>query len=64
MRNKEIRRKANKLGLTIKECKRGTIYIDPITGKSIYNGKGSQKSFRQERRMESFLREAGNSDIE
>jgi hypothetical protein len=52
-------RKARQAGLNVEKCRRGTVYSDPITGKSFYNGNRSRKSFRHERRLEAFLRNSG-----
>jgi len=57
-------RKARKAGLIIEKHRRGTVYSDPITGESIYNGNRSRKSFRHERRLESFLRKAGRNGLD
>lgn len=54
-------RRAHKLGLETKKRRRGTVYSDPITGKSFYDGNRSRKSFRHERRLEAFLRNSGSS---
>jgi hypothetical protein len=35
-----------------------------VTGESIYNGNRSRKSFRHERRLESFLRKAGQNGLD
>jgi hypothetical protein len=51
-------RRARRAGLTVRKCRRGTVYTDPLTGKSIYEGNRSKKSFRQERRIDGFLRNA------
>jgi hypothetical protein len=40
----------------IKKCRRGTVYTDPVTGESVYNGNRSRKSPRYERCVESFVR--------
>lgn len=52
-------RQARKAGLNVEKHRRGTVYSDPITGKSFYNGNRSRKSFRHERRLEAFLRDSG-----
>jgi hypothetical protein len=52
-------RQARKAGLDVKKCRRGTVYSDPVTGQSIYNGNRSRKSFRHERRLGAFLRDSG-----
>ncbi len=57
-------RQARKAGLGVKKCRRGTVYSDPVTGESIYNGNRSRKSFRHERRLESFLRKAGRNGLD
>lgn len=57
-------RRAAQAGLNIKKCRRGTVYSDPATGESIYNGNRSHKSFRHERRLESFLRKAGQNGLD
>ncbi|MFN4867041.1 MAG: hypothetical protein ACK5GZ_12080 [Cyanobium sp.] len=49
-------RLAHRAGITIKKCRRGTVYTDPVTGASVYDGNRSRKSPRHERRIESFLR--------
>lgn len=49
-------RLARRAGYTIKKCRRGTVYSDPVTGESVYDGNRSRKSPRHERRIESFLR--------
>jgi hypothetical protein len=54
-------RQARKAGLSVEKCRRGTVYSDPITGKSFYNGNRSRKSFRHERRLEAFLRNSGGN---
>lgn len=54
-------RQARQAGLTVVKRRRGTVYSDPITGKSIYNGNRSRKSFRHERRLEAFLRDSGDT---
>lgn len=54
-------RRAHKLGLETKKRRRGTVYSDPITGKSIYVGNRSRKSFRHERQLEAFLRDRENN---
>jgi hypothetical protein len=51
-------RRARRAGMTVKKCRRGTVYTDPLTGKSIYDGNRSKKSFRQERLIDNFLRNA------
>jgi hypothetical protein len=51
-------RRAHRAGMTVKKCRRGTVYTDPLTGKSIYDGNRSKKSFRQERLIDNFLRNA------
>lgn len=56
--NKSLERRARRAGLAVQKCRRGTIVIDPVTGKSIYDGNRSTKSMRHERRIESFLRRA------
>ena len=49
-------RRARRAGMTIKKCRRGTVYTDPVTGESVYNGNRSRKSPRYERCVESFVR--------
>ena len=49
-------RQARRAGMTIKKCRRGTVYTDPMTGASVYDGNRSRKSPRHERRIDSFLR--------
>lgn len=49
-------RKARRAGLVIEKCRRGTVYSDPVTGESVYDGNRSRKSPRHERRIESFIR--------
>jgi hypothetical protein len=49
-------RQARRVGMTIKKCRRGTVYTDPETGASIYDGNRSRKSPRHKRRIEIFLR--------
>lgn len=46
------------------KCRRGTVYTNPITGKSVYSGNRSSKSFHKEREIESFIRrrERGGMD--
>lgn len=57
-------RKARQAGLIIKKHRRGTVYSDPMTGESVYNGNRSRKSPRYERCIESFIRrrERGGMD--
>ena len=57
-------RKARQAGLIIKKHRRGTVYADPVTGASVYNGNRSRKSPRYERCIESFIRrrERGGMD--
>jgi hypothetical protein len=57
-------RQASQAGLTIKKCRRGTVYSDPVTEESIYNGNRSRRSFRHERRLESFLRKVGRNGLD
>jgi hypothetical protein len=52
----ETDRKARQADLTIKKHRRGTVYTDPVTGASVYNGNRSRHSPRHERRIESFIR--------
>jgi hypothetical protein len=54
--SKATDRQARRSGMTIKKCRRGTIYTDPVTGASVYDGNRSRKSARHERRIDSFLR--------
>ena len=49
-------RKVHRAGLTAKKCRRGTVYTDPVTGESLYDGNRSSKSYHKEREIESFLR--------
>lgn len=49
-------RLAHSAGYEIRKCRRGTVYSDPVTGESVYDGNRSRKSPRHERRIESFLR--------
>jgi hypothetical protein len=49
-------RLAQRAGLILKKCRRGTVYVDPVTGESVYEGNRSRKSPRHERRIESFIR--------
>lgn len=57
-------RRANRAGLFIEKRTRGTVYIDPVTGQSIYDGNRSRKSFHKVREIEAFLRrrERGGMD--
>lgn len=48
-------RRAYRAGMTVKKCRRGTVYSDPVTGKSVYDGNRSRKSPGHERRIESFI---------
>lgn len=57
-------RRARRAGLSVKKCRRGTVYVDPLTGQSIYNGNRSSKSYRHERRLESFLRRAESGGLD
>ena len=50
-------RLARRAGLTVKKCRRGTVYGDPLTGESIYDGNRSRKSLRHEHRIGSFIRD-------
>lgn len=52
----ETDRKARQAGLIIEKHRRGTVYTDPVTGASVYNGNRSRHSPRHERRIESFIR--------
>ena len=54
--NKDTTRRANRAGLIVKTCRRGSILIDPATGDSVYDGNRSTKSWHKERELESFLR--------
>ncbi|MFM7311977.1 MAG: hypothetical protein ACKO0M_02225 [Cyanobium sp.] len=54
--SKENDRLANRAGLVTKKCSCGTVYTDPVTGKSVYDGNRSRKSPRHERRIADFLR--------
>lgn len=49
-------RLARRAGLVTKKCRRGTVYTDPVTGKSVFDGNRSRKSPRHERRIGDFLR--------
>ena len=62
--NTSIERRARRAGMTVKKCRRGTVFTDPITGKSVYDGNRSSKSYHKEREIESFLRrrERGGMD--
>ena len=51
-----IERRARRCGLNVKKCRRGTVYSDPVTGESLYDGNRSSKSYHKEREIESFLR--------
>lgn len=53
--SKKNDRLANRAGLATKKCRRGTVYTDPVTGQSIYDGNRSRKSPRHERRIADFL---------
>jgi hypothetical protein len=57
-------RLAHRAGMTVEKRRRGTVYTDPVTGASVYDGNRSRKSPRHERRIESFLRrrERGGMD--
>ena len=57
-------RRAHRAGITIKKCTCGTVYTDPVTGESLYNGNRNRKSPRYERCIESFIRrrERGGMD--
>ena len=57
-------RKARQAGLIIEKRRCGTVYTDPVTGSSVYNGNRSRHSPRHERRIESFIRrrERGGMD--
>ena len=48
--------RARKAGLLSHRCRRGTIWSDPLTGKSVYDGNRSTKSPRSERELESLIR--------
>lgn len=48
-------RKARRAGLIVEKRRRGTVYSDPVTGESVYDGNRSRKSPRHERRIESFI---------
>lgn len=52
---KSTDRRAYRAGLVIKKCRRGMIYIDPFTGKSVYTGNRSSKCWHHERRVSSFI---------
>ena len=54
-------RQARQAGLVVEKLRRGTVYSDPVTGKSFYNGNRSRKSFRHERRLGAFLRNSGSN---
>lgn len=49
-------RRARRAGLNVRKCRRGTVYSDPVTGESLYDGNRSSKSYHKEREIESFLR--------
>jgi hypothetical protein len=51
-----IERRARRAGLDVRKCRRGTVYLDPISGDSVYDGRRSNKSSKHERRIESFIR--------
>jgi hypothetical protein len=59
--SKKLQQRALRAGLTVKQCRRGSILIDPETGKSVYRGNRSIKSYHCERRIEAFLRKAENA---
>ncbi len=49
-------RKARQAGLIIEKHRRGTVYADPLTGESVYNGNRTRKSPRYERCVQAFIR--------
>lgn len=49
-------RRARRAGLIVKKHRRATVYIDPVTGKTVSDGNRSKKSYRQERCIDSFIR--------
>jgi hypothetical protein len=53
---KSTDRRACRAGITVEKCRRGTVYIDPVTGDRMYNGNRSRKSPRHERLLELFFR--------
>jgi hypothetical protein len=53
---KSTDRRAQRAGITVEKCRRGTVYTDPVTGDSVYNGNRSRKSPRHERLLELFFR--------
>lgn len=61
---KRTDRLAHRNGLVTKKSRRGTVYTDPVTGESVYDGNRSRKSPRHERRIGSFIRrrERGGMD--
>jgi hypothetical protein len=56
--------RAHRAGLTIKKCRSGKVFTDPVTCESVYNGNRSRKSQCYERCIESFVRrrERGGMD--
>jgi len=53
-----IDRRASRIGVTIKKCRKGTMYIDLISGRSIFDGNRSRKSVRHQRGIDSFFSHA------
>jgi len=56
MTNSEIKRRALRAGLIIKQRCKGTVLEDPITGESIFFGNRSHHGPHSERQYRSFLR--------
>lgn len=54
--SKAIDRRARRAGLTIKKSRRGTVYANPLTGLSIFDGLRSTKSWHHDRRVDAFFR--------
>jgi hypothetical protein len=57
-------RRASRAGVSIKQCRKGTMYIDSISGRSIFDGRRSRKSRRHERRIESFFSQAEKGGLD
>ena len=51
-------RQANRAGIISENRCRGTLYTDPMTGATFFDGRRSRHSFQHERRRERFLRQA------
>ncbi|MCP9932441.1 hypothetical protein KBZ08_00765 [Cyanobium sp. Candia 9D4] len=49
-------RLARRAGFVVKKHRRGTSYVDPVTGLSFYDGNRSSKSWQHQRRIESVIR--------